>query len=133
MELVRYIHLNPIRSGIVRRPDRYRWSSHREYLQGNEAQGVSVNPVLEQFGKRQKEAIRRYREFTRDGLGEGHRKDLYDVIDQRFLGDEEFVEDTRERVEEPDTKPPVDIALKDIVGVVCSRFNVLPRRVRQRD
>ena len=27
LELVRYIHLNPIRAGLVRRTDRYRWSS----------------------------------------------------------------------------------------------------------
>lgn len=88
LELVRYIHLNPIRAGLIQRPDRYRWSSHRVYLEGDEKQGVSVNIVLEQFGKKRREAIRRYREFISDGLGEGHRDDLYEVIDQRFLGKE---------------------------------------------
>ena len=31
-ELVRYIHLNPVRAGIVSRPEDYKYSSHRAYL-----------------------------------------------------------------------------------------------------
>ena len=31
-ELVRYIHLNPVRAGIVTRPEDYQYSSHRAYL-----------------------------------------------------------------------------------------------------
>jgi REP element-mobilizing transposase RayT len=31
-ELSRYIHLNPVRAGLVRRPEEYPWSSYREYL-----------------------------------------------------------------------------------------------------
>lgn len=111
----------------MQRPDRYRWSSHRVYLEGDEKQGVSVNIVLEQFGRKRREAIRRYREFISDGLGEGHRDDLYEVIDQRFLGNEQFVEDTRERAEEPDAKLPIDIDLEDIVWGICSQFNVPPQ------
>jgi len=29
LELVRYIHLNPVRAGIVHKPDEYPWSGHR--------------------------------------------------------------------------------------------------------
>ena len=32
LELTRYIHLNPVRSGIVRIPEDYPWSGHRAYL-----------------------------------------------------------------------------------------------------
>jgi len=31
-ELVRYIHLNPVRAGIVSLPEQYQWSSHNTYL-----------------------------------------------------------------------------------------------------
>ena len=34
-ELVRYIHLNPVRAGIVKLPNQYQWSSHNVYL-GND-------------------------------------------------------------------------------------------------
>ncbi|MGH7771997.1 MAG: transposase, partial [Candidatus Binatia bacterium] len=88
LELVRYIHLNPVRAGLTRHIDGYRWSSHPIYLRGGEERVVSVKAVLEQFGGRRGEAIRQYRKFINDGLGEGHREDYYQVIDQRFLGDE---------------------------------------------
>ncbi|MDH3348383.1 MAG: transposase [Desulfobulbaceae bacterium] len=32
LELVRYIHRNPLRAGIVEQMDKYAWSSHRGYL-----------------------------------------------------------------------------------------------------
>ena len=33
LELVRYIHLNPVRAGIVQKPEEYEYSSHRSYLE----------------------------------------------------------------------------------------------------
>ena len=133
LELVRYIHLNPVRAGLVRQIDRYRWSTHPIYLRGDERRLVSVNSVLEQFGGTRAAAIRRYRKFIHDGLGEGHREDYYQVIDQRFLGDEEFVEEVREKAEEPGERLPVDIDLNDIVKLVCHEFRIRPERVFQRD
>ena len=35
LELVRYIHRNPVRAGLVGRVDRYRWSSDRSYRSGS--------------------------------------------------------------------------------------------------
>src|SRR5690606_30279844 len=32
LDLVRYIHLNPVRGGLVTDPAEYQWSSHRDYL-----------------------------------------------------------------------------------------------------
>ena len=32
LELVRYIHLNPVRAGLVKRPIEWSWSGHGEYL-----------------------------------------------------------------------------------------------------
>ncbi|MEA3469107.1 MAG: transposase [Thermodesulfobacteriota bacterium] len=32
LELVRYIHCNPVRAGMVDNPDQYLWSSHHGYL-----------------------------------------------------------------------------------------------------
>jgi len=31
LELIRYIHLNPVKAGLVRKPQNYRWSSQRNY------------------------------------------------------------------------------------------------------
>ena len=32
LQLIRYIHLNPLRAGLVRDAADYRWSGHRAYL-----------------------------------------------------------------------------------------------------
>jgi REP element-mobilizing transposase RayT len=32
MELTRYIHLNPVRAGMVALPEEYIWSSYRSYI-----------------------------------------------------------------------------------------------------
>jgi putative transposase len=31
LELTRYIHLNPVRAGIVERPEQYPWSSYQDF------------------------------------------------------------------------------------------------------
>ena len=38
LALIRYIHLNPVRAGMVQNPEEYIWSSHPSYV------GVAPNP-----------------------------------------------------------------------------------------
>src|SRR6266550_2449080 len=60
-ELVRYIHLNPVRAKMVSKPEEYQYSGHRAYL-GLEAAGVvDVDPVLRHFGAKKEAARDRYR------------------------------------------------------------------------
>ncbi|MEJ2689973.1 MAG: transposase [Deltaproteobacteria bacterium] len=79
LELVRYIHLNPLRAGIV--PDlpsleRFPWSGHSP-LMGNRAfEGQNVDEVLGFFGKNATNARCRYRSFVKDGISMGNRDDL---------------------------------------------------------
>jgi REP-associated tyrosine transposase len=99
-ELVRYIHLNPVRAKLVNKPEEYEYSGHLEYL-GMEARGlVDADGVLRYFGARKKEARERYRVFVREGMKQGHREELYKVSEGRLLGSEEFVEEAKHRVGE---------------------------------
>ena len=41
-----------------------------------------------------------YRRFVLEGLKEGHRRDYYQVEDQRFLGAEEFAQKLKRKVNE---------------------------------
>ena len=91
LELVRYIHLNPVRAGIVRNPERYPWTSHLNYL-GKEREGlVDTDLVLGQLGANRSIGKRKYREFLLEGLDRGHEKRFYEVKDQRYLGEDEFI------------------------------------------
>jgi REP-associated tyrosine transposase len=48
--LVRYIHLNPVRGGMVQRAEQYKYSGHRAYLGLDTAGIVDVDSVLRHFG-----------------------------------------------------------------------------------
>lgn len=104
-ELVRYIHLNPVRARMVKRPEQYRYSGHRSYL-GLEAAGiVDVDPVLRHFGSRKKLARKAYSEFVAAGVKLGHREEFYFVDEGRILGTEEFVDATIHRIGETKRSP----------------------------
>ena len=47
MAAVRYVSLNPVRAGLVARPEDWPWSSVRAHLAGVNDELVSVRPVLE--------------------------------------------------------------------------------------
>jgi len=103
-ELVRYIHLNPVRAKMVRRPEHYRYSSHRAYLGLEENTLVDVDPVLRHFGGKRKLARERYQEFVLAGMKLGHQEEFYRAEEGRILGGEEFVDATIHRLGE--TKRP---------------------------
>jgi REP element-mobilizing transposase RayT len=74
LALIRYIHLNPIRAKIIQTMeelDRYRWTGHRAIIGKADHPWMDIDMVLSEFGSRRKKAIREYRQFVREGIGEG--------------------------------------------------------------
>jgi len=96
--LVKYLHCNPVRAGMVRQPEEYRWSSHREYLGMNKNGLVDTGLLLGMFSEDLKRGRRLYREYMRKEE-KTSKEDFYWTVDQRVLGDEAFVERVRERIE----------------------------------
>lgn len=71
MELGRYIHLNPVRAGIAKRPEEYKWSSYREYLhKGMHPAITDTDDTLYSFSKKRAIAVRKYQEFVDAGISE---------------------------------------------------------------
>lgn len=90
LELSRYVVLNPVRAGMVKRPEQWRWSSYPAHT------GALKSPVwldndwlLSQFAKRRSTAISRYKQFVSEG--KGLPSPLEDVRHQLALGDDAFV------------------------------------------
>lgn len=128
LELIRYIHLNPVRSRAVKDLERYRWTSHVNYL-GSVRDGlIDEGFVLTQFGRSKGIAQRRYREFVLDGLSLGHQRRFYEVKDQRFLGEDDFIErlESRRVAEGP---VRFDIPMEDIVEEVSRQTGVGQDRI----
>jgi putative transposase len=63
-----YIHLNPVRAGLVHDPGKYRWSSSRLYARTYDSK-ILVHPelVLGLLGEAEPEARRRYRDLLQQG------------------------------------------------------------------
>ncbi len=79
MELVRYIHLNPLRASIVKglgELDDYAWSGHRVLLGKMQNDWQERDYVLGQFHRREREAIRGYRRFMEEKKDQGRRPEL---------------------------------------------------------
>jgi putative transposase len=118
LELVRYIHLNPIRAGIVRdmrELNGFAWTGH-PVIMGKIVHGWQDRSyVLGMFGKRDGPARIGYSQFVSKGISQGRRPDLVGgglirslggwaalsdmrkdglrvVSDERILGGSEFVE-----------------------------------------
>lgn len=61
LELIRYVHLNPVRSGLVVDPADYPWSSHRHYLGLPGAPWVCTDLVFRLLGGDLLRAVAAYR------------------------------------------------------------------------
>lgn len=97
-ELVRYIHLNPVRAKMVKRPEKYQYSGHRTYIGLDTSGLVDAEPVLRHFGGTKKRAIEMYTRFVETSIGEPSQEDYYRATEGRMLGGEEFLDEVRHRV-----------------------------------
>jgi len=126
LELVRYIHNNPVRAGMVAEPADYQWSSHRVYLGKETIPFLTTDFVLRQFGDKIISSRKGYRDFVLKGVTEGHRSDFYQGDnDSRILGDDEFVDSVLNR--KPVQKK---IKLASIVAYVCKQHQVTEKELR---
>ena len=117
LELVRYIHLNPIRARLVKDLDelgRYPFCGHSVIMGKIKMPWQDTEAVLGMFGGNLRAARRAYRLFVEKGIAEGRRRDLtgggllrsaggwegvkalrgkrvYQRNDERILGDGDFV------------------------------------------
>jgi len=91
LEVCRYVVLNPVRAGMVQRPDEWKWSSYRGTAGLRKPHPcLTADWVLGQFGKRKWQAQKKYKEFVKAGIG-GERI-WKEVKGQSILGKEDFVE-----------------------------------------
>ncbi len=93
MELIRYIHLNPVRAGMVKDIADYDESSHGAYLEPERAaRWLCVDPALKFFGPSESSARARYLDF----MGQQVDEDQLDLLRKgnqqgHILGDDVFV------------------------------------------
>ncbi len=118
LELIRYIHLNPLKATMVESIDaldRYRWTGHAGLIGKHIQRWHPRREVLKLFGRSRKTALNCYRNFIEEGVNATVDKDLSGgglvrsyggwesvkllrkehevrIGDERILGDSDFVE-----------------------------------------
>ena len=126
-ELVRYMHLNPVRAGIVpgiKELNQYPYCGHSAIMGKKLRPWQDVEYVLGYFGRSAGQAKKSYRNFMEMGIDQGRREDLtggglirsvggwaevkelkrqgheHVMSDERILGDSEFVDKLLLRADE---------------------------------
>ena len=98
LELSRYIVLNPVKAGMVKKVEDWKWSSYNAMTGVTPtADWLQTDFLLAQFSKQRKTAIRKYREFVREGLTKGP---IWDHLNnQIYLGDEAFINQVQKHLD----------------------------------
>ena len=69
--LSRYIHLNPVRAGMVKNPEEYKWTSYRAYMdKSGKQRAVDTSDTLTVFSENKGKAKEKYRTFVDAGIAE---------------------------------------------------------------
>jgi REP element-mobilizing transposase RayT len=129
LQLSRYIHVNPVRAGIVDMPEDFRWTSYREFIGKVEKGIVNTEDTLSHFSTNKTIARRRYREFV-EGSNEGNdwKGDMRAGV---VLGGEEFFKKVKaimggkvEDDELPSLKElyKIEVPIERIVEILMGRY-----------
>ncbi len=156
-ELVRYIHLNPLRARLVKdlaALDKYPFAGH-SYLMGKQKNGWQASDrVLVLFGDRVSLARRRYRLYLKKGINQGRRPELtggglirstggWAVVramrksgqflksDERILGSSDFVDtvlvDAQEAMQNKYALVAKGIGFNHVLSAVSSLLEIEPK------
>lgn len=143
LELIRYIHLNPLRAGLVtnlENLDDYLWCGHAEILGENKGAGIAADWVLALFSKYKKPACQLYRQFIEDGIKQGKRPELVggglqrslagqsdqsepQLYDERVLGSRDFVQQLQDQglLDRPTR---TKMSLEDLQAAIADKYSL---------
>jgi REP element-mobilizing transposase RayT len=135
LELVRYIHLNPLRSHVVgnlEELDRYPWSGHGVLIGKARHDWQEKEYVLDQFGRGERQSMRAYRKFIEEGKGLGRRPELVGGGLVRSLGGWSKVLSLRNRSEETEHDSRILGGGDFVRAVMRDAEEAIARQVRNR-
>jgi len=129
LQLIRYIHNNPVRARLVDRCGAYPWSSHRAYCGEEVIPWVTTEWVMGQFAEQGETAYLLYRDFIHQGASEGQRAEFHQgSIEGRLLGDDHFAEEALTKAEQ---KFQVRHSLEQLIEAVCTVYRITPYRLAE--
>jgi putative transposase len=133
LELSRYVVLNPVRAGLVSRPEDWRWSSYRGTGRLDKSLDVLTRDwILRQFGRSRHRAEMLYRRFVKEGIR--GKSPWNQLTGQIFLGDKAFIEKLRGTDSNDLTEIPrcQRHATRPAIDEILSRESIVAREARKK-
>jgi len=131
LELIRYIHRNPIEAGMVDRVESYQWSSHKGYLSRSEKWNwLHKNYVLKMFSNNKNEALKEYKNFIKKEIPEEVNRILGSRRWPAVIGKESFINWVKETffILKRDAEVPASKSLapdsEKIKEAVCRSYDI---------
>ncbi len=120
LELMRYVHLNPVRAHLVEAPQQWRWSSLNDYLHPSQNSWLHTREVLSLFGRQPRQELLCFLSQAPDLDS----KQIYSPEKFPLLGDEAFTKAVTESValrrQAPRSIPGSRLSLQEIADRICS-------------
>jgi putative transposase len=133
LQLVRYIHRNPLEAATVDRLDRYEWSSHKGYIsEAKKWDWLYKDFVLSMLTKQRRKQRRAYRQF----VAKGNTEEIVHLLEGKrlpwLLGSDRFIDWVKDRFfkgkhhkEVPDSRGLAP-GRRKIKEAVCRFYQVKP-------
>lgn len=122
LQLIRYIHNNPVRVGMVKAPEDYSWSSHNVYLGNGSATWLTKDLVLSQFSRQKHRAVELYQNYVSAGTNETYRKEFHQGnVKGQVLGEDHFVDRVLAKESQ---KLSGSLTLEQVLQAVCKHYEV---------
>lgn len=77
LKLIQYVHLNPVRAGLVKMPENYLWSGHQTYIGKTKILWLTQEIVLKKFHQNQNNARNLFHQYVLTGIGEKFTKEIH--------------------------------------------------------
>ena len=114
-ELSRYIHLNPVRAGMVDIPEKYGWSSYQYYIRRKKKlDWLTVDFILCYFDNGNVQAWKGYQEFINASVNIKSESPLEKTVASTILGSDNFIEFIKDKYLDPKKRDRNLPALKEL-------------------
>jgi putative transposase len=100
LELSRYMHLNPVRAGLVKRPEDYPYSSYGAFIRVGRRNLVSCDLIWEMISRGKRGASRKYKDFVEGAMRKSPGSPLKDIYGGAILGSKRFVREVLGRLKD---------------------------------
>ena len=100
LELSRYIHLNPVKAGMVEKPQGYPHSSYKSYTETRDDEFVYRALILNMMSEKKKLALSKYRNFVEGVKVDELENPLKNIYGGFILGSKSFIKQTLELLDD---------------------------------